>query len=395
MGKVFCYLHPSEQAETTCSRCLKPICSICSLYNPLGHNPLGRLCPSCLSIVRRNRTLLKVGIALLACVLLGLGGWYVLHVPRSLDTTPIKTAGDEVDRTLQVEDCDRRKIIERAETKLREGNPQQVVDLSESFFNKCGEHLRLRWLTFEAYKQLSQWDKAIGEVDRLIAQDPYDKDYRCWRGLVFEQKGDVELAIQDYRQALTLQPRLANIPFNLSTLLERAGRPCEALLPLEQFLFYHPEHREDPRVQQRLSTLYQNGSCKGYTSGRDEAIVRFSPGSPAIQCNVRVNNTATGTFIVDTGASFTTFSRKFAERLGVDRLPSADIIVQTAAGISSARLTTVDLVDVEGLRASRVSVAINVNIPDDLDGLLGLSFLARFEVYLDSRKGTLKMVRHK
>ena len=147
-------------------------------------------------------------------------------------------------------------------------------------------------------------------------------------------------------------------------------------------------------MQQRLSTLYQNGSCKGYISGHDEVVVRFPLGAKEIPCRVRVNDLATGNFIVDTGASFTTFSRKFAERLGVDQLPSAEIIVQTAAGISSARLTTVNLIDVEGLRASRVNVAILDSLSGDLDGLLGLSFLSRFEVRLDSAKGTLKLVRH-
>ncbi len=170
-------------------------------------------------------------------------------------------------------------MINQAEAKLRGGKPQQAIDLSDAFFNKCGEHLQLRWLTYTAYKQLSQWDKAISEVDRLITNDPYDKDYRWWRGFVFEQKGDLDQAVQDYRQALTLEPRLVSVPFNLATLLERIGRPCEALFPLEQYLFYHPEHREDPKVQQRLSTLYQNGSCKGYISGHDEVVVRFPLGA--------------------------------------------------------------------------------------------------------------------
>ena len=201
MGTVFCHLHPSEQAETTCSKCLKPVCSICAVYTRLGH-----FCPKCVRIVQRNRNMLKTGVTLLACGLFGLGVLYWLVLPG---TRPEKGADGRVDPAPLLEDCDRGKIINQAEAKLRGGKPQQAIDLSDAFFHKCGKHLQLRWLTYTAYKQLSQWDKAISEVDRLITNDPYDKDYRWWRGFVFEQKGDLDQAVQDYRQALTLNPALS------------------------------------------------------------------------------------------------------------------------------------------------------------------------------------------
>ena len=390
MDKIFCYLHPSKPAETTCSRCKKPLCSACStFYYGLGRH----FCPLCLRTIQRNRTILKACISVLACGLLGLGIYYISVRPAGLGTLPNRTAGARIDPSMIVGDCDRNKIVERAEAKFRAGEPQQAIDLCDTFFNKCGEHLRLRWITYEAYKQLSQWDKAIGEVDRLIADDPYDKDYRCWRGIALERKGDFEGAIQDYRQALALAPSLGRIPFNIANLLERVGKPCEAIFPVEQYLFYHPKDRNDPAIQRRFVTIHQNGSCQGYTSGPDQTVVRFQPGSGAVPCEVRVNGVVSGRFVVDTGASYTTLSRKFAERLGIYQLPSAAIIVQTAAGISSARLTTVDLVDVGGVKASRVNVAIIDGLPDDLDGLLGLSFLSRFEIHLDSVKGTMKIVR--
>ena len=47
------------------------------------------------------------------------------------------------------------------------------------------------------------------------------------------------------------------------------------------------------------------------------------------------------------------------------------------------------------MTASQVNVAIIDALPDDMDGLLGLSFLSRFQIRLDSTKGTLKIVRAK
>lgn len=390
MKGVFCHLHPTEPAEATCSRCLKPICSVCLFAQRRGH-----FCPTCLQIAKRNLTILQTAATLLACGLFGLFIYYFLIPPMRPGRHTDQAGKMPIHPVPLVENCDRRSIIERVTVKLRDGEPQQALDLCDAFFSKCGEHLQLRQMTYTAYEQLSRWDEAISEVDKLIADEPYNKNFRAWRGLVYEEKGDFERAIRDYRQALLLDPQLRDIPFNLATLLERTGKPCEAIFPLEQFLFLNPEYRDNPEVRQRLATLYKNGSCKSYTGGHDEALIRFHPGAAAIPCKVKVNNVATGNFIVDTGASHTTFSKKFAERLGIYQLPFSEIIVSTASGISSARLTTVDLVDVDGLTASQVNVAIIDSLPDDMDGLLGLSFLSRFQIHLDSTEGTLKIVRTK
>jgi hypothetical protein len=52
---------------------------------------------------------------------------------------------------------------------------------------------------------------------------------------------DTVHAIADYEQALAIEPRLADVPFNLADAYRKLGRPCDGIFPLEQLSFYNPE----------------------------------------------------------------------------------------------------------------------------------------------------------
>lgn len=85
-----------------------------------------------------------------------------------------------------------------------------------------------------------------------------------------------------------------------------------------------------------------------------------------------------GTFVVDTGASFVTLGRAFAVRVGV-RSTGPRVLLATASG-------QVTGTSAGGLGAGpgrdglgRVVVVVD-ELPAGLDGLLGLSWLARFDL---------------
>ncbi len=75
-------------------------------------------------------------------------------------------------------------------------------------------------------------------------------------------------------------------------------------------------------------------------------------------------------------------SRKFAAKLALDLNGAPMLLAQTANGVSTGTGTVLDLVTVEGLRATRVPAAIAGDL-GDIDGLLGMSFLTRFELWQD------------
>jgi len=166
---------------------------------------------------------------------------------------------------------------------------------------------------------------------------------------------------------------------------EKLGKPCEAIFPIEQFLRYHPDVVDRERVQQRLMRLYGEPAC-ATLAGEGRAVVRFRPGDPAITTTVKVGGVR-GTFIVDTGASLTVISGVLASRLGL--APSKSIVVHTASGVANARLAMVDSMEVQGVRARHVPVAVLDSLPAGADGLLGLSFLARFSLQMETQAGKL------
>ena len=65
--------------------------------------------------------------------------------------------------------------------------------------------------------------------------------------------------------------------------------------------------------------------------------------------------------------------------------------VSTANGVALARLTRLDSLALQGATADGVEAAVIDGLPGDIDGLLGLSFLTRFDFHLDAAAGRLRL----
>ncbi|MBI5209773.1 MAG: retroviral-like aspartic protease family protein [Elusimicrobia bacterium] len=109
--------------------------------------------------------------------------------------------------------------------------------------------------------------------------------------------------------------------------------------------------------------------------------------------DVRINGRVLASLMVDTGATFTTLSAKLADGLGL--APAADlgqVTVQVADGRQvQARRVLLDLVEVGTMRAEKVEAAVLPESDDAADGLLGMSFLRRFDVRVDGEGGRLTL----
>lgn len=106
--------------------------------------------------------------------------------------------------------------------------------------------------------------------------------------------------------------------------------------------------------------------------------------------DVTVNGGATGSFLLDTGASFCVLSPTFSRRL---RLPSATshVDLQTANGIVRAPLVRLRSLDVGGARAHDLHAVVHVAVAPPLHGVLGLNFLNNFSYAIDPRRRTLRL----
>lgn len=120
-------------------------------------------------------------------------------------------------------------------------------------------------------------------------------------------------------------------------------------------------------------------------------IVEFERRGSAILVEVLLNNRLTREFIVDTGATYTVISRSVARELGVIPPPSAmQVTLQTANGKVTVPIVKIGSIKIGDVDVQNVLTAIHdITDAPQIGGLLGLSFLNRFRVTVDSAKGHL------
>jgi clan AA aspartic protease (TIGR02281 family) len=118
--------------------------------------------------------------------------------------------------------------------------------------------------------------------------------------------------------------------------------------------------------------------------------IRFVPGSRLIPVTASLNQGTLQDFIVDTGASMVTIPYSTAADLGIIitvRNPRRKVF--TASGVEYAPEVVLASIALEGFETNNVK-ALVMDIPDQPDlGLLGLSYLSRFRMDLNTDEGVL------
>ena len=252
-----CYQHAEVTSVATCTHCVKPVCRACLVFEGSSE-----LCLGCRETVRRAARGNKLAVwAVVGVVLAAAGataGWVAMQpkpAPVALKTAEVIPPAPEP--------CDRTRIIKEGEAWNRAGEYRKAIEKSEAFFARCGEYPRLLWVTYTSHKYLSEFDNAAAAATKLIESDPDDKDYWWWRGIAYEGTQDWAKAAADYEQALKVQPKLKNIPFNLARAYERQGKPCEALAAIQRYLKQYPQSATEPEVKHRVERLRDEGKCRG------------------------------------------------------------------------------------------------------------------------------------
>lgn len=117
--------------------------------------------------------------------------------------------------------------------------------------------------------------------------------------------------------------------------------------------------------------------------------IRFAPGSARVPADAVINSRVTQSFVVDTGSSMVTIPTQTAVKLGYDVNSAPLQNLMTASGMVRAPRITLDSIEVDGWVEPAVP-AVVLDLPDKSGiGLLGLNFLDRFRMDLNSREGVL------
>jgi clan AA aspartic protease (TIGR02281 family) len=126
--------------------------------------------------------------------------------------------------------------------------------------------------------------------------------------------------------------------------------------------------------------------------------VAFYKDGQGIVVEAKLNNKVQVSLVLDTGASVMLLRKEVAQKLGINLdnvKPDSSIIVADGRKVN-AKYITLDSVKVENVETAKVGAAIILDEIKDIgfrDGLLGMSFLQRFNFKVDQRDKRLILER--
>mgnify|MGYP001594023429 FL=1 len=232
---------------------------------------------------------------------------------------------------------------------------------------------------------------ALALATQLVADHPDSAPGYANRGALRREDGDTKGALADFRQAMRINPAEELAARGLADMIE-ATEPCGAADALDDFLaFSSPDDAES--LGRRSDRLRERGDCRRERIVGGKAVVPFRREDDVMVVTVRVNDTTDAQLLLDTGASMVAFTRAFADRAGLDWRENEVFYVGTAGGVTTARGVKLESVALGAARVEGVSGAVvsGMDVGDDLDGLLGNTFLSHFDVLVDSEARTVTL----
>jgi predicted aspartyl protease len=346
------------------------------------------------------------GRAILLLLLLGFGlagglyGFYRFQNERfgsvytqlGIETLPLWLSWQPSTQTdldqLRREPCYRDAVVKLGNELIDAGYPREAATSLRSFATRCGNPRQVLPLAYEALRRVGDFAGALEVAKQLVDAAPENGTFRYWRAESYDQVGDFAHALDDYIASIGLVGNLQNVIgdafYKLARTYDKLGRPCDAVAPIELYVSLDPAHRSTPQISKIISDYSIKGHCD-LQHANGTTRIAFATGSDVHLVPVIVNG-ATGNFIVDTGASFVTITPQFAARAKVTADTGGQITLQTAGGKLVVALGHANSVAVGKAEAANVIVGISRSgenpFGSRIDGLLGMTFLSRFNVSL-------------
>jgi len=150
-------------------------------------------------------------------------------------------------------------------------------------------------------------------------------------------------------------------------------------------------HRTPPdtQISAPLSSLNEENQDRLLN---EDITVPLTKNGGSFVVHVMLNQERSAQLIVDTGASMTVLSTQVAIDLGILGTTDNELLtVNTAGGSVQVNLNYLSSITVGTGQATHVAVAIHdlPDIPEPIEGLLGMSFLKHFLVTLDAEHARL------
>jgi clan AA aspartic protease (TIGR02281 family) len=164
-------------------------------------------------------------------------------------------------------------------------------------------------------------------------------------------------------------------------LMDDDWRSAEALVPTDAIPSELYDHVE--KISARIA---------GLRAEEGKIVIRFDPGLRHIPFMATINDRIEQDFVIDTGASMVTIPSNTADAAGIHVNENSPVrMVSTAGGPAEAREIILDVINLKGTSVKNIKAWV-LDIPGRPEtGLLGLNFLNRFHMEINSDEGTLML----
>lgn len=293
---------------------------------------------------------------------------------------------------LQSEPCDKHDIY-RASLSLEHANAlRDAARVLKGYAVACPDVDGELYHSAELFYLVGDYDAAIAQANLLARLQPDDANLFYLRARAFQSAKRYQDALEDYATTIRLSTDLKRINsevfMRMSASYAALGRNCEATIPVEMYMALDPDKHATPSLRGMLADLSKKGAC-ATTFAKGEAIIP-RPGAGVIMTAAEVNGIK-GRFVVDTGASFVTLTPAFAEKIKVTPVRTGPLAIGTANGMVTTTLATATSIRLGSVSASTVPlVVIEKPLGNGIDGLLGMSFLSRFDIAMTAQQMVLR-----
>jgi aspartyl protease family protein len=304
----------------------------------------------------------------------------------------VRKALEELER----EPCDQKAIVDLGVALDRHGYRREGAKAHIKFSQLCGGHAPSLRAAVNILLNLSDYAAAESAASDLIVMEPFGDNGYYLRAIACENLGLYRKAIDDYSTAIELyanKSRISSVSYEgLARSYDKLGRSCDAAASIETWVSINPAGRETSQSRSMIRYYQSKGACSAAPGPKEEVFAVSRP-NHVVTLQVTVNGVR-GNFVLDTGATFVSMKSSFAQKANVSIDQDSSLKLSTANGIADAKRGLAKSIQLRSLQALDVSVAVQSDSQGlygpNIDGLLGMSFLSRFNVVMDGKTVKVK-----
>jgi clan AA aspartic protease (TIGR02281 family) len=291
---------------------------------------------------------------------------------------------------LSRERCDQQAIVYLGKALDVAGHRREAATAHVSFSDSCGGKPSSLRTAVNILLKLSDYRSAVRISSKLIQLEPFNDNGYYLRALANDQGAVPKKAIDDYVTAIELfgdKTKIANVSYYaLARNYDKLGQYCDAALAIDAWVALNPAQHDTSQTRAMISNYNAKGACPtSRTTGQE--VFPITRRNNVVTLPVVVNG-ARGTFMLDTGATYVALKNAFAEKAKVDIDQDSSVQLHTANGVAEGKRGHAKTIELRSLRATDVPIVVQRDIRgmygEGVDGLLGMSFLSRFNVTIDS-----------